>query len=80
MTNAKKSQKKVVAPAGKEGESTSTANTLVRAIRVTPEILAAAKAYKKEKGVSFYRLGLEAISNRLKKEGFLKTSGAGVGA
>ena len=44
----------------------------IRAIRITPEILEAAKAYKKDKGVSFYRLGLEAISERLVKEGYLK--------
>ena len=47
---------------------------IVRAIRVTPQLLAAAKVYKKEKGVSFYQLGLEAISERLIKEGFLKES------
>ncbi|MBI5243797.1 MAG: hypothetical protein HY922_08985, partial [Elusimicrobia bacterium] len=29
---------------------------LVRAIRVSPKLLEAAKAYKKDKGVSFYRL------------------------
>lgn len=45
---------------------------IIRAIRVTQEILDAAKAYKKAKGVSFYALGLEAISDRLVKEGFLK--------
>ena len=44
----------------------------IRAIRITPEILEAAKAYKKDKGVSFYRLGLEAITERLVKEGYLK--------
>jgi hypothetical protein len=44
---------------------------IIRAIRVTQEILDAAKAYKKAKGVSFYALGLEAISDRLVKEGFL---------
>lgn len=44
----------------------------VRAIRITPEILEAAKQMKKEKGISFYRLGLEAISDRLIKEGYLK--------
>ena len=46
----------------------------IRAIKITPEILEAAKAYKKDKGVSFYRLGLEAISERLVKEGYLKES------
>ena len=47
---------------------------MVRAIRVTPELLDAAKAYKKASGKSFYALGLEAISERLVKEGFLKES------
>jgi hypothetical protein len=79
MTKAKKTQKKDPAPEARAEEAASTANTLVRAIRVTPEVLTAAKAYKKEKGVSFYRLGLEAIAERLKREGFLKASGAGVG-
>ena len=45
---------------------------MVRAIRVTPEVLDAAKAYKKASGVSFYALGLESIADRLVKEGFLK--------
>ena len=45
---------------------------IIRAIRVTSEVLAAAKEYKKAKGVSFYALGQEAISERLMKEGFLK--------
>ncbi len=47
-------------------------NVCIRAIRITPEILVAAKQLKKEKGISFYRLGLEAISERLVKEGYLK--------
>ena len=45
---------------------------MLRAIRVTPEVLGAAKAYKKTTGVSFYALGLESITDRLTKEGFLK--------
>lgn len=45
---------------------------IIRAIRVTQEILGAAKEYKKAKGVSFYTLGFESISDRLEKEGFLK--------
>jgi hypothetical protein len=45
---------------------------IIRAIRVTQEILDAAKEYKKAKGVSFYALGFESISERLVKEGFLK--------
>lgn len=80
MTSKKKPLKKTAAPVAKGGVAASTANTMVRAIRVTPELLAAAKAYKKDTGVSFYALGLEAISDRLKKEGYLKVSGAGVGA
>lgn len=45
---------------------------MLRAIRVTPELLEAAKEYKKASGKSFYALGLEAITERLVKEGFLK--------
>jgi len=45
---------------------------MLRAIRVTPELLDAAKEYKKASGKSFYALGLEAITERLVKEGFLK--------
>ena len=48
---------------------------MLRAIRVTPELLEAAKAYKKSTGVSFYALGLEAIGDRLVKEGFLTKAG-----
>ena len=47
---------------------------LIRAIRVTEEVLAAAKAYRKDKGVSFYQLGMEAISERLAREGYLKAA------
>ena len=47
---------------------------MLRAIRVTPELLDAAKEYKKATGKSFYALGLEAISERLEKEGYLKGS------
>lgn len=45
---------------------------LLRAIRVTPAVLEAAKEYKKASGKSFYALGLETITERLVKEGFLK--------
>jgi len=52
---------------------------LVRAIRVSPKLLEAAKAYKKDKGVSFYRLGEEAITERLTREGYLKADEAKAG-
>ncbi|MCG3204282.1 MAG: hypothetical protein KCHDKBKB_00997 [Elusimicrobia bacterium] len=55
-------------------EKDSRHRMMVRAIRVTPELLEAAKAYKKASGKSFYALGLEAISDRLVREGFLKES------
>jgi hypothetical protein len=45
--------------------------TLIRAIRITPEILEAAKVYRRATGISFYQLGLEAISERLTREGYL---------
>ena len=60
----------------KEAEKAPAARPLLRAIRVTPELLAAAKAYKKTTKKSFYALGLEAISERLEREGYLKTSRA----
>lgn len=47
---------------------------LIRAIAVTREILDAAKAYKRVTGISFYQLGLETISERLAKDGYLKRS------
>ena len=53
---------------------------VIRAIRVSQELLDAAKAYKKATGTSFYTLGFEAISDRLKREGYLKTAEAGTGA
>ena len=40
----------------------------------------AAKAYKKATGTSFYTLGFESISDRLKREGYLKAVEAGAGA
>lgn len=54
------------------GEKQPKERPMLRAIRVTPELLAAAKEYKKATGKSFYALGLEAITERLVKEGFLK--------
>ncbi len=66
MTNAKKAVKK-------EGEE----KPIIRAIRVNAAILEAARAYKKATGTSFYALGFEAISERLKREGYLKGSGTG---
>ncbi|MDD5657030.1 MAG: hypothetical protein PHF00_07230 [Elusimicrobia bacterium] len=47
---------------------------LLRAIRVTQEVLDAAKAYKKATGKSFYALGLDAITKVLKREGYLKAA------
>ena len=46
--------------------------TLVRAIRITSDVLDAAKAYKKATGTSFYRLGLNAISEVLRRKGYLE--------
>lgn len=53
---------------------------LIRAIRVKPEMLEAAKAYKKATGISFYRLGEESIAAVLIKEGYLKAAKVGAGA
>lgn len=57
---------------GGHGDREGKEKPMVRAIRVTQEVLDAAKAYKKAKGVSFYSLGFESISDRLIKEGFLR--------
>lgn len=56
------------------------AGYLIRAIRVKPEMLEAAKAYKKATGISFYRLGEESIAAVLIKEGYLKAAKVGAGA
>lgn len=52
------------------------AKPMLRAIRVTQEVLDAAKAYKKATGKSFYALGLDAITEVLVREGYLKAAGA----
>lgn len=53
-------------------QGAAKARPLLRAIRVSREVLEAAKAYKKDKSISFYKLGLESITERLVKEGYLK--------
>lgn len=68
------SKEKASAPVQSEREPQG--RPLIRAIRVSQEVLDAAKAYKKAKGVSFYQLGLEAISERLAREGYLKAAEA----
>ncbi|OIO06964.1 MAG: hypothetical protein AUJ52_11165 [Elusimicrobia bacterium CG1_02_63_36] len=79
MSKSKKSgtkSTKAAEPAAKPKATTATASPgpkpIIRAIRVTAEVLAAAKVYRKEKGVSFYQLGLNAISEVLRREGYLK--------
>lgn len=74
-----KKKKSVPAESGKSkateyaaGEKQPKERPMLRAIRVTPELLDAAKEYKKTTGKSFYALGLEAITERLVKEGYLK--------
>ncbi|MBI4376518.1 MAG: hypothetical protein HY549_08720 [Elusimicrobia bacterium] len=82
----KKSAKKegaasVEAPAAAVGEKGSKeVGYLIRAIRVKPEMLEAAKAYKKATGISFYRLGEESIAAVLIKEGYLKAAKVGASA
>lgn len=77
---AKAGPKKEKAPAPTQTEHGPQAKPLIRAIRVSQAVLDAAKVYKKEKGVSFYQLGLEAISERLNREGYLKGAEAGKGS
>lgn len=68
-------------PATAAGEKGSKeVGYLIRAIRVKPEMLEAAKAYKKATGISFYRLGEESIAAVLVKEGYLKAAKVGAGA
>lgn len=79
MSKSKKAAKKQTAapPAAKPAPAKNgppAAKPIIRAIRVTEDVLAAAKTYRKEKGVSFYQLGLEAISERLAREGYLKAA------
>ena len=82
----KKSVKKEAAasvetPATAAGEKGSKeVGYLIRAIRVKPEMLEAAKAYKKATGISFYRLGEESIAAVLIKEGYLKAAKVGASA
>ncbi|MHB2025097.1 MAG: hypothetical protein ACYCPQ_00455 [Elusimicrobiota bacterium] len=84
MSKSKKTAKKTAPAAAKPkaaAENQGPAHKpILRAIRVTPELLEAAKAYKKATGKSFYALGREAISERLEREGYLKAAEAGVGA
>lgn len=78
MSKSKKSAKKPAAatPAAAEPKVPAgpAPKPLLRAIRVTREVLDAAKAYKKATGKSFYALGLEAITEVLKREGYLKAA------
>jgi hypothetical protein len=90
MKTKKKGQKKAAAKAAPKGQSNGGATMsaepgadaakeakggyLIRAIRIKPEALAAAKEYKKAGGPSFYKLGEDAITERLVKEGFLKAA------
>ncbi len=83
MSKSKKNGKKTAAaPAAKQAapKPEGPPKPIVRAIRVTQDLLDAAKAYKKATGTSFYSLGFEAISDRLKREGYLKAAEAGSGA
>jgi hypothetical protein len=74
----KKAGKKLssAAPAAAEPKAPAgpAPKPLLRAIRVTQEVLDAAKAYKKATGKSFYALGLEAITEVLKREGFIEVA------
>lgn len=79
MSKSKKSAKKpaaAAAPTAKPEAADPTTKKIVRAIRVTAEVLDAAKGYKRDKKVSFYQLGLSAISEVLRREGYLKAADA----
>ena len=49
---------------------------IIRAIKINASILEAAKKLKVERGISFYRLGLESLTEKLVKEGYLKEPAA----
>ncbi len=70
---------KAPVPAAAAKPEAQAPKPIIRAIRVSQELLDAAKAYKKATGTSFYTLGFEAISDRLKREGYLKAMEAGAG-
>ena len=72
MAKKPKATKKSRETTPAEAPAVPKGRPMLRAIRVTPVVLEAAKAYKKASGVSFYALGLESITDRLTKEGFLK--------
>lgn len=83
MKTKKKGQKKGAAKAAPKPQASAQpaadkdlkgSGYLIRAIRIKPEALAAAKEYKKAGGPSFYKLGEDAITDRLVKEGFLKAA------
>lgn len=87
MSKSKKSAKKSAATATPTAKpkpapeaAGPTPKPIVRAIRVSQELLDAAKTYKKATGTSFYTLGFESISDRLKREGYLKAAEAVAGA
>lgn len=80
MSKSKKNAKKGAPTAAITKAEAAGAKPIIRAIRVTQELLDAAKAYKKATGTSFYSLGFEAISDRLKREGYLKPAEAGKGS
>jgi len=87
MSKSKKSAKKPAATAAPTAKPKAipkpegpAIKPIIRAIRVSQDLLDAAKAYKKATGTSFYTLGFEAISDRLKREGYLKAAEAGAGA
>ena len=67
-------QNQDVQPVTQEESQMPKGSRMLRAIRVTPRLLEAAKAYKQATGTSFYALGLQAITERLVKEGYLKES------
>ena len=80
MSKSKKSAKNTATaaavPIAKPEAASPATKKIVRAIRVTTEVLDAAKAYKRDKKVSFYQLGLSAISEVLRREGYLKAADA----
>jgi len=76
-TNGKKAKTVQPSPvalpmAAPEAPAQPKGRPMLRAIRVSPQLLEAAKAYKRATGISFYQLGLEAITDRLVKEGYLE--------
>jgi hypothetical protein len=70
-TAQKPPAEKPPSPPAQPEPSSPNKRPMLRAVKVTSEMLAAAREYKKATRISFYQLGEEAITERLQREGYL---------